>query len=477
MKPGNRHRSVRPVLIPAKPRTVLEDERMVEVSSALFLSKRAFHFRKEAAPMTKKYHFDTLALHAGQEPDPATGAAAVPIYQTSSFVFKDTQHAADLFEHRQEGHIYSRISNPTQEVLEKRIAALEGGAGALALASGQAAVAVAVLTIAGAGDEIVASTNLYGGTFNLFATTLKNFGINTVFVDPKDIDAVAKAITPKTKAVYGETLGNPKIDVLDIEALAAVTHDSGIPLIVDNTFASPYLCRPFEFGADIVVHSATKYIGGHGTTIGGLIVDSGQFCWSPEKYPCLAAPDAGNHGIIYTEIFGREAYIARARAAFLRDLGPCISPFNAFLLLQGIETLSLRMERHCSNTQKVAEYLSEHPKVAWVNYPGLATDPYHDLARKYLPKGAGAIFTFGVRGGFEAGRVFIENLKLASHLANVGDAKTLVIHPASTTHQQLSEAERRACGVSDDMIRVSVGLEDVRDIIDDFEEALGKISV
>lgn len=412
--------------------------------------------------MGKKYHFDTLALHYGQKPDEKTGSMAVPIYQTTSYVFKDADHAASLFEFKEEGHVYSRISNPTQQVLEERMAALEGGVGALALSSGQAAVALSVFNLAGAGDEIISSSNLYGGSFNLFSDTLKNFGIKTVFVDPTDIDSIQKSITPKTKLIFGETIGNPRIDVLDIESLAKIAHENQIPLIVDNTFATPYLCQPFEFGADIVVHSATKFIGGHGTTMGGIIVDSGNFDWDLGNFPQISS---------YKDIFRKAAYIGRARAVFLRDLGPCISPFNAFLLLQGLESLPVRVKQHCENAKIVTEYLSRHPKVSWINFPGLKDDPYHALASKYLSKGAGSIFTFGIKGGYEAGKTFIENLKLSMHLANIGDAKTLVIHPASTTHQQLSAPQLKDAGVTEDMIRVSIGLENVQDIIEDFDNA------
>lgn len=418
------------------------------------------------------FKFDTLAVHAGQEPDPVTGAMAVPIYQTTSYVFKSAEHAANLFSLKEEGYIYTRISNPTEDVLEKRIAELEGGVGALALASGQAAVLYSILNIAKAGDEIVSSSTLYGGTYNLLASTIKRFGIEVKFVDSSDPDNFKKAITPKTRAIYGEIIGNPKIDILDLERVAQIAHDAGIPFIVDNTFATPYLCRPFEFGADIVVHSATKFIGGHGTTMGGIIVDSGKFDWTNGKFPELSEPDPSYHGVSFTETFGNAAYIARARCTLLRDLGACISPFNAFLLLQGLETLPLRMQRHVENAKKAAEFLKNHPKVAWVNYPSLPDSPYYHLAQKYLPKGAGAIFTFGLKGGYEAGKKFIDSVKLFSHLANVGDAKSLIIHPASTTHQQLSPEEQLAAGVTPDMIRVSIGIEDIEDIIKDLERAL-----
>lgn len=421
------------------------------------------------------FRFDTLAVHAGQEPDPTTGSMAVPIYQTTSFVFKNTEHAANLFALKEEGNIYTRIMNPTQEVLEKRMAALEGGVGALALASGQAAIAYAVMNIAKVGDEIVSSSNLYGGTYNLFASTLKRLGIEVKFVDPKDPKNFKKAISSRTKALYGEIIGNPKIDILDVEEVAKIAHEAGIPLIVGNTFATPYLCRPFEFGADIVVHSATKFIGGHGTTMGGIIVDSGNFDWTNGNFPEFTKPDPTYHGVSYTETFGKAAYIAKARTMLLRDMGACISPFNAFLLLQGLETLHVRMQRHVENAQKAAEFLKNHPKVAWVNYPGLPDSPYYALAQKYMPKGPGAIFTFGVKGGPEACKKFIESVKLFSHLANVGDAKSLVIHPASTTHHQLSPEEQLTAGVTPDMIRVSIGIEDIEDILEDLERGLDAI--
>lgn len=421
------------------------------------------------------YRFNTLALHAGQEADPVTGSRAVPIYQTTSYVFKSTEHAANLFALKEEGNIYTRIMNPTQDVLEKRMAALEGGVGALALSSGQAAIAYSIMNIAKAGDEIVSSSNLYGGTHNLLASTLKRLGIQVKFVDPSDPENYRKAIGPRTRALYGEIIGNPKIDILDVEEVAKIAHDAGVPLIVDNTFATPYLCRPFEFGADIVVHSATKFIGGHGTCIGGIIVDSGKFDWTNGKFPELTEPDPSYHGIVYTEVFGKAAYIARARTQLLRDMGACMSPFNAFLLLQGLETLHVRMQRHVENAQKAAEFLNNHPKVVWVNYPGLAESPYYPLAQKYLPEGPGAIFTFGIKGGLEAGKRFIESVRLFSHLANVGDAKSLVIHPASTTHQQLSPEEQLAAGVTPDMIRISVGIEDIEDILEDLERGLAAV--
>jgi len=421
----------------------------------------------------KNWHFDTLALHGGQEPDPTTGSRAVPIYQTTSYVFRDADHAASLFALQESGNIYTRIMNPTTDVFEKRVALLEGGVGALAVASGQAAETLAILNILRAGDELVSATSLYGGTHNLFAVTLPKMGINVRFVDPSNPESFRKAVTERTRAFYGETIGNPKMDVLDIEPVARIAHDVGVPLIVDNTFASPYLCRPFDFGADIVVHSATKYIGGHGTSIGGTIVDSGHFDWTNGKFPELVDPDPSYHGVSYTQALGPAAYIVKARVQLLRDLGPALSPFNSFLFLQGLETLSLRMDRHCSNALTVARFLSEHPKVAWVTYPGLPSHPSHALAQKYFRNGmAGGIMGFGIKGGREAGRHFINNVKLLSLLANVGDAKSLVIHPASTTHQQLTAEQQVEAGVTEDFVRLSVGIEDIQDIIADIDQAL-----
>jgi len=422
----------------------------------------------------RKLGFDTLALHAGQKPDSETGARAVPIYQTAAYCFKSSDHAARLFALEEPGNIYTRINNPTQQVLEERIAALEGGSGALALASGAAAITLGILNIVGQGDEIVSSSTIYGGTYNLFAHTLTRFGIKTHFVSSDDPEDFRRAITPRTRLLFVETIGNPNGNIMDIEAIAKVAHGAGIPLMIDNTFATPYLCRPFEHGADIVVHSATKFIGGHGTSIGGLLVDSGKFNWDNGKFPELVEPDPSYHGVSYWKTFGPSAYIVKARTQLLRDMGPAISPFNAFLLLQGLETLSLRMDRHCSNAQKIAEFLESHPAVEWVRYPGLPSDPYHNLAKKYLPKGAGAIFTFGLKGGKAAGRKFIDSVQIFSHLANVGDAKSLVIHPASTTHQQLTEEQQRAAGISPELIRISVGIEDVKDLIDDLEQAIAK---
>ena len=417
--------------------------------------------------------FDTIALHGGQEADSATNSRALPIYQTTAYVFDSSEHAANLFGLKEFGNIYTRLMNPTTDVLEKRAALLEGGVGALAVASGQAAITYAILNIAKAGDEIVSASALYGGTYNLFAHTLKRLGITTIFVDsdnPADFEA---AITDKTKLVYAETIGNPKLNVLDVEGLAKVAHKHNIPLIVDNTVPSPYLLKPIDFGADIVVHSATKFLGGHGTSIAGLIVDSGKFDWAASgKFPELTEPDPSYHGISYTESFGNLAYILKARVQLLRDTGAALSPFNAFQIIQGIETLHLRMQRHCENALKVAQFLQNHKNVSWVNYPGLESHKDYSLAQKYLKKGQGAVVGFGIKGGKEAGIKFIDNVKLLSHLANIGDAKSLVIHPASTTHQQLSEEERLTTGVSEDFIRLSVGIEDIEDIIADIDQAL-----
>lgn len=418
------------------------------------------------------FGFDTLALHAGQQPDATTGSRAVPIYQTTSYVFKDTNHAASLFGLKEFGNIYSRLMNPTWDVLEQRVAALEGGIAALAVSSGQSAESIAVLNLAKSGDDIVSSTTLYGGTYTLFKYTFGRMGINAIFVDSGDPENFARAITPKTKCLYVETIGNPKLDIPNIEAIAKIAHDAGIPLIVDNTFATPYLCRPFEWGADVVIHSLTKWMGGHGTSIGGIIVDSGNYDWTNGKFSEFNEPDPSYHNMVFAEAFGKLAYILRARVALLRDLGPALSPFNAFLLLQGIETLSLRMDRHCSNALKVAQFLEQHPAVSWVTYPGLPSHPNHDRAKKYLPNGFGSMLGFGIKGGKEAGIKFINAVKLLSHLANVGDAKSLVIHPASTTHQQLTPEEQIASGVSPDFIRMSVGLESIEDIIADIDQAL-----
>ena len=422
----------------------------------------------------RTFGLETLCLHAGQIPDAATGARAVPIYQTTSYVFDDADHAASLFNLQTFGNIYTRLSNPTTAVLEERMAALENGRAALAVATGMSAQMVALLTLLENGDQIVASRSLYGGTHSQLAVTFRRFGIDAVFVDPTDPDNFRRALTARTKAVYGETLGNPLIDVLDIEAVAEVAHDAGIPLVVDNTFATPYLCRPMDFGADIVVHSATKFIGGHGTTMGGIIVESGRFPWDNGNFPMMTEPSEGYHGVRFYETFGDFGFTMKARVETLRTLGPAISPFNSFLLLQGLETLPVRMDRHCSNAMAVAEFLAGHRSVTWVNYPGLADSPYRALASRYLPKGASAILTFGIDGGQAAGVRFIESLEFLSHLANVGDAKTLVIHPASTTHRQMSEAEQRAAGITPDMVRISVGIETLDDILWDLEQALAR---
>jgi len=421
----------------------------------------------------KKYAAETQALHAGQKPDPTTNSRAVPIYQTSSYVFNDTDHAARLFGLQEFGNIYTRIMNPTSDVFEQRVAALEGGVGALATASGSSAITLALLTLAHSGDEIVSSSSLYGGTYNLFHYTFAQLGITVHFVDANDPENFRKAITPQTKAVYAETVGNPKLDTLDIEAVAAIAHENGIPLVLDNTMPTPFLVQPFAHGADIVIHSATKFIGGHGTSIGGIIVDSGNFPWNNGKFPQLSEPDPSYHGVNFWEALGNLAYIIKTRVTGLRDLGPAISPFNSFLLLQGLETLHLRMERHSQNAQAVAEFLEKHPKVAWVNYPGLPSHPSHDRAKKYHTRGLyGGIISFGIKGGVAEGKTVIDGLKLHSLLANIGDAKSLVIHPASTTHQQLSPEEQVASGVTPDLIRLSVGIENVNDIIEDLEQAL-----
>lgn len=424
----------------------------------------------------KKLKLESILLHGGQEPDPTTGSRAVPIYQTTSYQFKSTEHAANLFGLREFGNIYTRIMNPTNDVLEKRIALLDGGVGALAVSSGQAASTLSVLNIAQHGDNIVSADNLYGGTYNLFHYTLPKFGVDVKFVKSNDLPAFQKAITPRTKAIYAESIGNPKLDVADLEGLSKVAHKNGIPFILDNT-VSPYLLRPFDFGVDIIVYSATKFIGGHGTSIGGLIVDSGKFDWTNGKFPLIAEPDPSYHGLNFVEALkplGNIAYIIKARVTLLRDIGTALSPFNAFLFLQGLETLHLRMPRHSENALAVAKYLSKHPKVSWVNYPGLDSSPDKERVKKYLPKGTGAILGFGIKGGLEAGKKFIDSLELISHLANIGDAKTLAIHPATTTHQQLSPEEQLATGVTPDFVRLSIGIEHIDDIIADIEQALKK---
>ncbi|WP_028547059.1 homocysteine synthase [Paenibacillus taiwanensis] len=421
----------------------------------------------------QQYGIETLAVHAGQEVDPTTLSRAVPLYQTTSYTFRDADHAANLFALKEFGNIYTRLMNPTTDVFEKRVAALEGGAAGLATASGQAAITYAILNIAGAGDEIVSASTLYGGTYNLFSTTLAKLGIKVHFVDPSDPENFRKAITPQTKALYAETVGNPKGDVLDIEAVANIAHENGLPLIVDNTFPSPFLLRPLEHGADIVVHSATKFIGGHGTSIGGIIVDGGKFDWSAsDKFPGLTEPDPSYHGVVYTEAVGPIAYIIKARVQLLRDMGATLSPFNAFMLLQGLETLHLRMERHSQNALRVAEFLEQHDAVASVSYSGLPSHSSYELAQKYLPKGQGAILSFEIKGGVEAGRKVIEHVKLFSHLANVGDSKSLIIHPASTTHQQLDELEQVSAGVLPGLIRLSIGTESIQDILHDLDQAI-----
>ncbi|ABU58128.1 MULTISPECIES: O-acetylhomoserine aminocarboxypropyltransferase/cysteine synthase family protein [Roseiflexus] len=419
--------------------------------------------------------FETLALHAGQQPDPATGARAVPIYQTTSYQFKDTDHAARLFGLQEFGNIYTRIMNPTTDVLEQRIAALEGGVGALALSSGQAAETLGILNVASAGDNIVSSSDLYGGTYNLFRHTLPKLGITTRFVDARDHEGFRKAIDDRTKLVFLELVGNPRLDIVDLQTIATIAHERGVAVMVDSTTATPYLCRPFEWGADIVIHSGTKYLGGHGTSIAGLLVDSGRFDWTNGRYPEFTTPDPSYHGLVYTQAFGNLAYILKVRVQLLRDIGACLSPFNSFLLLQGIETLGLRMERHSQNALAVAQFLKEHSKVEWVLYPGLPDHPSYALAQKYMPKGQSGILGFGIRGGRAAGATFINSLRLFSHLANIGDAKSLAIHPASTTHSQLTPEEQRLTGVTDDFVRLSVGIETIDDIIADLDQALAKV--
>lgn len=422
----------------------------------------------------RNYGFETLCLHAGQVPDIATGARAVPIYQTASFVFDSTEHAANLFNLSTFGNTYSRMMNPTNAVFEERMAALEGGRAAVATASGMAAQMTALLTILEQGDEIVAASTLYGGTFSQLNVQFRKMGINTTFVDADDPENFRRALTPKTKVLYAETIGNPVGNVVDIEALAKVAHDAGLPLFIDNTMASPYLCRPIEHGADIVLHSATKFISGHGTAIGGVLVESGKFPWDNGNFPTMVEPSAGYHGVRFYETFGDFGFTMKARCEPLRTLGPTLAPMHAFLFLQGLETLPLRMDRHVENALKVAEFLQGHPQISWVKYAGLPGDRYHELAKKYLPKGAGSVFTFGVKGGREAGAKFIESVQFLSHLANIGDAKTLVIHPASTTHRQLADEDLERAGVTADMVRISVGLETVDDIIWDIDQALAK---
>ncbi len=420
----------------------------------------------------RKFGIETLCLHAGQIPDPATGARAAPIYQTTSFVFDSAEHAASLFNLQTFGNVYSRISNPTVAVFEERMAAVENARSALACATGQAAEATAILTLCSAGDHIVSASTLYGGTHTLLHVNLKKLGIETTFVHPDDPAAFRKALKPNTKLIYAETLGNPLINIVDSEALAAIAHDAQIPLVLDNTVPSPYLCRPMEWGADIVVHSATKYIGGHGTTMGGVIVESGKFDWGNGKFPEFTTPSPGYHGVIFHETFGDFGYTMKARMEIMRTFGPALSPMNAWLLLQGLESLHVRMERHCANALAVARFLKDHPRVAWVNYPGLPDNKYHALAKKYLPQGASGLLNFGVKGGARAGERFIDAAQFMSHLANIGDAKTLVIHPASTTHRQMEDADQIKAGVMPDMIRMSVGIETLDDILWDLDQAL-----
>src|SRR4051794_8154039 len=415
--------------------------------------------------------FATKSLHAGHTPDAASRARAVPIYQTTSFTFENSQHAASLFALQQFGNIYSRIMNPTTDVFEQRVAALEGGIAGLATSSGQAAQFLAITSLLGPGDEMVSASTLYGGTYTQMDVSFRRLGIDVKFVEPDDPENFRKAITPKTRVVYGETIANPRMNVLDIEKVAKVAHDAGVPLVIDNTMASPYLCRPIEWGADIVVHSATKFIGGHGTSIGGIIVDSGKFKWT-DKYPAITQPSPGYHGMKFAEVFGELAYIIKVRVEGLRDFGPCISPFNSFLFIQGIETLKYRMESHSRNAMAVAEWLEKQAAVSWVKFPGLKSSPYYALSQKYLAAGQGSIVTFGIKGGMEAGRKLIDSVKIFSHLANLGDAKSLIIHPASTTHQQLGDEQQMAAGVSKDLVRISVGIEDADDIIWDLEQAI-----
>ena len=421
----------------------------------------------------KTFKFDTLSLHAGQHPDPTTGARATPIFQTASYVFRDADHAASIFNIERTGHVYSRISNPTNAVLEERISALEGGVGAIATASGQAAIHLGVATLMGAGSHIVSSQSLYGGTHNLFDYTLPRFGIETTFVDPRNVDAFRNAIQPNTRLVFGETLGNPGLEVLDIPKVAEVAHEAGLPLMIDSTFTTPFLCKPFELGADIIVHSATKFLSGHGVVIGGLLVDGGIFDWEASgKFPTLTEPYEGFHNLDFVDEFGPAAFITRARKEGARDFGACMSAMTAFLILQGVETLALRMQRHVDNTRQLVSFLEEHKAVEWVSYPELPSHPDYELAKQLLPKGSGAVFSFGVKGGREAGQKFIERLELCSHLANVGDAKTLVIHPASTTHHRMDAQALEAAGISEGLIRISVGIENIDDLIEDVGRGL-----
>lgn len=420
----------------------------------------------------KKYRPETVTIHGGLKKDATTGARSVPIYQSNAYVFNDTEHAANLFGLKEQGYIYTRIHNPTSTVFEERIAELEGGIGSLAVSSGMAAITLSILNIAGAGDEIVSASTLYGGTYNLFANTLPKYGIKTNFVDPKNPENFRVAITDKTKAIFAETIGNPSLDILDIEAVANIAHEAGIPLIVDNTFATPFLCRPIEHGADIVVHSATKWLLGNGTTLGGVIVDGGKFDWNSPKFPGFTTPDPSYHDLVYAEALGEQAFIIKARVQLLRDLGPAISPYNSFQFSLGLETLHVRMKEHIANTRKMVKYLQQHSAVEWVLYPELDDHPAKALAEKYLPNGAGSVIVFGIKGGREAGAKVINNVELWSHVANVGDAKSLIIHPASTTHQQLGAEDLKSSGVTEDLIRLSVGIEHIEDIIDDLEQAI-----
>ncbi|GEL77705.1 O-acetylhomoserine aminocarboxypropyltransferase/cysteine synthase family protein [Tenuibacillus multivorans] len=420
----------------------------------------------------KHYRLETVGVHEGLKADPVTGSRALPIYQTNSYQFQNTDHAANLFRLQEEGYIYSRIGNPTVAALEERVAQLEGGIGGLAFASGMAAISTAIFNLAEVGDEVVSASTLYGGTYNLFSTTLPKHGIKTHFVDPTDPENFRQVITPKTKAIFAETIGNPGLHVLDIEKVAEIAHEAGIPLIVDNTFATPYLCRPIDFGADIVVHSATKWLGGNGTTLGGVLVDGGQFDWNSEKFPGFTQPDPSYNGIVYAEALPEAAFITKARVQLLRDTGAALSPFNAFQIALGIETLHVRMKEHVANARKVVQYLEAHPGVDWVLYPEQESHGSYELAKKYFPKGAGSVVVFGIKGGRETGAKVINRVKLWSHLANVGDAKSLIIHPASTTHQQLSDEEIKATGVTDDLIRLSVGIENIEDLIEDLEQAI-----
>lgn len=420
----------------------------------------------------RAFGFNTRSVHAGYNPDPATHARAVPIYQSTSFTFENSDHAAALFGLQQFGNIYTRIMNPTTAVLEERVASLESGVAALATASGQSAQLLAISSLLESGDHFVSSSTLYGGTFTQFDVSFRRFGYDVTFVEPDNPENFRKAITPKTKLIYGETISNPRGNVLDIEAVAKIAHENGLPLVIDNTFATPWVCRPIDFGADIVVSSLTKFLGGHGNSIGGIVVDGGRFQWNNGKFPQLTEPSPAYHGMKFWEVFGNIAFIIRARVEGLRDLGPALSPFNSFLILQGIETLSLRMDRHLANAIAVAQHLEKHPHVSWVKYPSLPSSQYHALAQKYVPKGGGAVFSFGIKGGYAAGKKFIDNLKLFSHLANVGDVRSLVIHPSSTTHQQLGAAEQAAAGVTPDLVRVSIGIEDLEDILWDLDQAL-----